>query len=43
MNYSRKKDHNLKIATIFSYGTNEDDKGADGMYDSMKLEVSEMK
>jgi len=25
----KKKDHKLKIATIFSYGTNEDDKGAD--------------
>lgn len=32
--FQRKKEageHNLKIATIFSYGTNEDDKDADGM------------
>ncbi len=27
----KSKDHNLKIATIFSYGTNEDDKDADGI------------
>ena len=26
-------DHNLRIATIFSYGVNEDDKDADGMLD----------
>jgi type I restriction enzyme R subunit len=26
--------HNLKIATIFSYTANEDDKGANGMYDA---------
>ena len=29
----KKKKHNLKIATIFSYSANEDDKGANGMYD----------
>jgi type I restriction enzyme R subunit len=27
------KNHNLKIATIFSYSANEDDKGADGIYE----------
>lgn len=27
------KDHNLKIATVFSYGTNENDKDADGIID----------
>ena len=27
------KNHNLKIATIFSYSTNEDDKDANGMYE----------
>jgi len=35
----KKKDHNLKIATIFSYGTNEDDKDADSILDSMKFEI----
>ena len=35
----KKKDHKLKIATIFSYGTNEDDKGADWLLDSMKFEI----
>lgn len=29
----KKKKHNLKIATIFSYSANEDDKDANGMYD----------
>lgn len=29
----KKKNHNLKIATIFSYSANEDDKGANGIYD----------
>jgi type I restriction enzyme R subunit len=29
----RAGEHNLKIATIFSYGTNENDKDADGMLD----------
>ncbi|MBD3829552.1 MAG: type I restriction endonuclease subunit R [Arcobacter sp.] len=29
----KKKKHNLKIATIFSYSANEEDKGADGIYD----------
>ncbi len=28
----RGKEHNLKIATIFSYSANEDDKDADGLY-----------
>ena len=28
------KEHNLKIATIFSYSANEDDKDADGIYES---------
>lgn len=29
----KKKKHNLKIATIFSYSANEDDKDANGLYD----------
>jgi len=29
----RRKDHNLKIATIFSYNANEEDKDADGIYE----------
>lgn len=29
----RSKNHNLKIATIFSYSANEDDKDADGIYE----------
>lgn len=29
----KKKHHNLKIATIFSYSANEDDKDANGIYD----------
>jgi len=29
----KSKNHNLKIATIFSYSTNEDDKDANGMYE----------
>lgn len=29
----RSKDHNLKIATVFSYGTNENDKDSDGIID----------
>ena len=30
----RSKKHNLKIATIFSYSANEDDKDANGLYES---------
>ncbi len=30
----KKKEHGLKIATIFSYSANEDDKDADGLYES---------
>ena len=29
----QKKEHNLKIATIFTYSANEDDKDANGIYD----------
>jgi len=29
----KRKEHNLKIATIFSYSANEDDKDADGIYE----------
>ncbi len=29
----KRKNHNLKIATIFSYSANEDDKDADGIYE----------
>ena len=35
------KQHNLKIATIFSYSANEDDKGADGLYDSDGVSINE--
>jgi len=41
--FRRKKEegkHNLKVATIFSYGTNEEDKDADGMLDEdVQLEI----
>jgi len=37
----KKKNHKLKIATIFSYSTNEDDKDADWILDTMKFEFSE--
>lgn len=35
----KKKNKNLNIATIFSYGVNEDDKDANGMYDEVDFEV----
>ncbi|QFR39352.1 type I restriction endonuclease subunit R [Candidatus Gracilibacteria bacterium 28_42_T64] len=35
----KRKDHNLKIATIFSYGTNEEDLDADGILDDVQIEV----
>ena len=35
------KEHNLKIATIFSYSANEDDKDADGIYESDGANVDE--
>ena len=35
------KEHDLKIATIFSYSANEDDKGADGLYDSDGVSINE--
>ncbi len=35
------KQHDLKIATIFSYSANEDDKDADGLYDSDGVNVNE--
>lgn len=31
--------HNLKIATIFSYGVNEDDKDANGIIDDISLDI----
>jgi len=31
--------HNLRIATIFSYGANEDDKDANGIIDDIELEI----
>jgi len=34
-------DHNLKIATIFSYQANEEDKDADGILDDVIIEVPE--
>ncbi|MDC9727632.1 MAG: HsdR family type I site-specific deoxyribonuclease, partial [Candidatus Thioglobus sp.] len=34
-------EHNLKIATIFSYSANEDDQGADGVYESDGANVDE--
>ena len=37
----RAKEHDLKIATIFSYSANEDDKDADGLYDSDGANVNE--
>lgn len=33
--------HNLKIATIFSYQANEDDKDADGMIDEVDIDMSD--
>ena len=30
----KSKEHKLKIATIFSFSANEDDKNADGVYES---------
>ena len=35
------KEHDLKIATIFSFSANEDDKGADGLYDSDGVSINE--
>ena len=35
------KEHDLKIATIFSYSQNEDDKDANGMYDSDGANIDE--
>jgi len=35
----KRKNHNLNIATIFSYGVNEDDKDADGILDDIQIEV----
>jgi len=37
----KKKDHNLKIATIFSYWTNEEDKDADWNIGDINLEIKE--
>jgi len=37
----RSKHHDLKIATIFSYSQNEDDKDADGIYDSDGANIDE--
>jgi len=37
----KKKKHNLKIATIFSYWTNEDDKDADWIIDDIQIEVKD--
>ena len=39
----KKKKHNLKIATIFSYGANEDDKDADGIIDDINFDVENLK
>lgn len=39
----KKKKHNLKIATIFSYGANEDDKDADGIIDDVEFDVENLK
>ena len=33
--------HDLRIATIFSYGTNEDDKDANGIIDDISLDIAE--
>ncbi len=38
-NYMRSKDHGLKIATIFSYKANEDDKDADGLIDEVDIDM----
>lgn len=37
----KKQNHNLKIATIFSYGVNEDDKDADWLNDDVNLDIPE--
>ncbi len=37
----KKKNHNLKIATIFSYWTNEDDKDADWIINDIQIEVKD--
>jgi len=37
----KKKNHKLKIATIFSYWTNEDDKDADWIVDDINFEIKE--
>ena len=40
MTFPEKKEegkHQLKIATIFSYGTNEESKDADGIYDELEF------
>jgi len=37
----RSKEHNLKIATIFSYSANEDDKDANGLYESDGAHIDE--
>ena len=37
----RSKEHNLKIATIFSYNANEDDKDANGLYESDGAHIDE--
>ncbi|MGE4515543.1 MAG: type I restriction endonuclease subunit R [Arcobacteraceae bacterium] len=37
----RSKEHNLKIATIFSYSANEEDKDANGLYESDGAHIDE--
>ncbi len=37
--YMKSKDHNLKVATIFSYKANEDDKDADGLIDEVDIDM----
>jgi len=37
----KNRDHNLKIAKIFSYQANEEDKDADGMIDEVDIDMSE--
>ena len=37
----KSKDHNLNIATIFSYGVNEDDADANGFIGEMRLDIDE--
>lgn len=37
----KRKNHNLRIATIFSYWVNEDDSDADGFIGDMKLDIDE--